>query len=147
MTGAASSNRIFLAHAQEDKHQVRALYSQLKDRDFDPWFDEVDLLPGQIWKVEIVRAIAGARVFLACLSSRSVAKKGYVQKEFRTAFSSYADLPPGSIYLIPVRLDDCEVPDLRIPDLELSLKDIQRVDLFRDGGMDRLALAIDQALG
>ena len=138
--------KIFLAHAREDKPQVRKLYTDLKTRGFDPWLDEVDLMPGQIWKTEIPKAIRQAGVFLACLSSRSVEKIGYVQNEFRIALSAFGERPPGSIFLIPVRLDDCDVPDLQIPDRGLSLRDIQWVDLWREGGFERLGKAIDRAL-
>ena len=141
-----SKNRIFLAHAREDKPQIRDLYKQLKDHGFDPWLDEIDLMPGQIWKEEIPKAILEAGVFLACLSERSVSKVGYVQSEFRRALSAFGERPPGSIFLIPVRLDECEVPDLQLPDLGRSLKDIQWVDLFVDGGLDRLLQAIEHAL-
>lgn len=104
--------KIFLAHAREDKEQVRRLYFDLKARGLNPWLDEIDLIPGTIWTEEIPRAIRQAAVFLACLSSRSVDKTGYFQNEFRLALAAFSERPPGSIYLIPVRLDNCEVPDL-----------------------------------
>jgi hypothetical protein len=81
-------------------------------------------MPGQIWKIEIPKAIREASVFLACLSSRSIAKVGHVQKEFRLALAAFGQRPPGSIFLIPVRLDDCKVPDMQIPDLDLGLRDV-----------------------
>lgn len=138
--------RIFLAHASEDKVQVRKLYADLKERGFDPWLDEIDLLPGQIWKNEIPKAIADAAVFLACISVQSCGKIGYVQNEFRRALAAFGERPPGSIYFIPVRLDECKLPDLRIPDLELSLKDIHWVDLWQNGGFERTVVALNQAL-
>lgn len=138
-----TKNRIFLAHASEDKPQVRQLYNDLKARGFDPWLDDVDLIPGKNWREEIPKAIKNAAVCLACLSKRSVEKKSYVQREFRYAFSAYADLPPGTIYLIPVRLDDCEVPDLRIAELELNLRDLHWVDLFAESGFEKLVGAIE----
>ena len=135
-----------LAHAREDKAQVRKLYADLRARGFDPWLDEIDLLPGQIWKTEIPKAIRQAGVFLACLSSRSVGKVGYVQNEFRLALSALGARPSGTIFLIPVRLDDCDVPDLQIPDLGLSLGDIQWVNLWQEGGFERLVRAIERVL-
>jgi formylglycine-generating enzyme required for sulfatase activity len=138
------SSRLFLAHASEDKPAVRQLYQKLKARGFEPWLDSEDLLPGQIWRVEIPKAIRDAAVFLACLSSRSVAKVGYVQNEFRLALSAFGQRPAGSIYLIPVRLDDCEVPDLQIPDLGLRLRNLHWVDLFADDGLDRLVRALTE---
>ena len=68
-----------------------------------------------------------------------------MHREFRYALSAYAELPPGSIYLIPVRLDDCEVPDLCLPELELNLRDLHWVDLFRPAGFDRLARSLNKA--
>ena len=137
--------RIFLAHAREDKPQVRKLHADLKARGFDPWLDSEDLIPGQIWEVEIQKAIKTADAFLACLSSHSVSKTGYVQKEFRTALSAFAERPPGSIYLIPARLDDCDVPDLQIPEQGLGLRDLHWVDLWEDDGLDRLMSALAHA--
>ena len=37
--------------------KVRDLYDRLKEQGFDPWLDEIDLIPGQIWKDEISKAI------------------------------------------------------------------------------------------
>ena len=139
--------KIFLAHAREDKPQVRKLYADLKVRGLDPWLDEKDLRAGQIWKVEIPKAIREARLFLACLSSRSVGKSGYVQIELREALAAFGERPPGSIYVIPLRLDECEVPDLRIPNLGLSLQDIHWVDLWQDGGFEQLVSDLQHALG
>jgi formylglycine-generating enzyme required for sulfatase activity len=138
---------IFLAHAHEDKPQVRKLYADLQARGLDPWLDEKDLVGGQIWKVEIPKAIRRADVFLACLSKRSVGKRGFVQQELREALSAYGERPADSVYIIPVRFDDCAVPHLQTPDHGLSLQDIHWVDLWQDGGFDRLVSAIEHALG
>ena len=126
---------------------MRQLYRELVARGFAPWLDSEDLLPGQFWKAEVPKAIRGAAVFLACLSSRLVAKVGYVQNEFRTALAAFGQRPPGSIYLVPMRLDDCEVPDLQIPDLGHGLRDVQWVDLFADDGLDRLLRALTKGAG
>jgi TIR domain-containing protein len=89
------ATKVFLAHAREDKPQVRKLYDGLKAQGVDPWLDEVDLLPGQIWKEEIPKAIRQAGIFLACLSSRSVGKVGYIQNEFRRALAALGGAPAG----------------------------------------------------
>lgn len=145
--GTIARRRIFLAHAREDKPQVRKLYADLKARGLDPWLDEKDLVGGQIWKVEIPKAIRRAEVFLPCLSRRSVEKRGFVQQELREALSAYGERPADSIYIIPVRLDECDVPDLQTPDRGLSLQDIHWVDLWQEGGFDSLVAATEHALG
>jgi hypothetical protein len=141
-----AGDRIFLCHASEDKAQVQKLHHDLKALGFNPWLDKIDLIPGQLWKTEIPKAIREAAAVLACLSARSVAKKGYYQNEFRLALAEFAKRPPGSIYLVPVRLDVCDVPGHEIPDLGISLGDIHRVDLFEEGGFDQLVRAIQSAL-
>ena len=135
--------KIFLAHASEDKEQVRDLYAKLARRGFKPWLDEVDLLPGQNWQVEIARSIRESDIFIACLSQASVRKQGYVQREFRSALATYAEKPPGSIYLIPLKLDDCEIPDHQFPQLGIGLRDIQWLDYWKPDGFERLAAAIE----
>jgi replicative DNA helicase len=44
------------------------------------------------------------------LSSNSVSKEGFVQKELRYAREISLEKPEGAIFLIPVRLDECDVP-------------------------------------
>ena len=134
--------RIFLAHASEDKIAVADLYNRLKENGFQPWLDKVDLLPGQSWRVEIPKAIKNSQVFIACLSEQSVKKQGYIQREFRMALNAMADRPPEQIFLIPVRLDDCHIPELRQEEYGISLSDYQWVDLFEADGYDRLVKGI-----
>ena len=135
--------RIFLAHASEDKDSVTALYSRLKASGFDPWLDKMDLLPGQNWQAEIPKAIKDSDVFIACLSQQSVAKQGYVQREFRMALNAMANRPPGQIFLIPVRLDDCQIPELRQEEYGISLTDYQWVNLYESDGYERLIKGIE----
>jgi hypothetical protein len=139
--------QIFLAHASEDKDAVRRLYARLARRGFKPWLDEIDLIPGQNWRVEIPKAIKQSDAFVACLSRRSVEKTGYVQKEFRLALDAYAEKPPESIYIIPVKLDDCEVPDIQLPQLGIGFRDLQWLDLWKRDGFDRLLCAIKHSVG
>jgi hypothetical protein len=112
-----------------------------------PWFDEKDLLPGQNWRTEIQRAITNSRVLIACLSWDSIGKEGYVQTELRTALSAYADRPPGSIFIIPLKLDDCEIPDLRIPEYGISLRDLHYTTLAHANGFRKLLESIKAAFG
>lgn len=123
--------RIFLCHSSSDKPSVRGLYQQLKGNDlFDPWLDEINIIPGLLWRPEIERAIKGSDVVLVCLSRTSITKTGFVNKELAFALDCADERPEGRIFLVPVRLDDCEVPD--------RLCRWQWVDLFSPDGYDRL---------
>jgi formylglycine-generating enzyme required for sulfatase activity len=103
--------QIFLCHASEDKAAVLDIYGRLQTLGYKPWLDKRDLLPGQRWRSEIPKAIRASDYILICLSKTSVAKRGYVQKEFKLALEVLDEMPAGAIYAIPLRLDDCAVPD------------------------------------
>ena len=75
--------RIFLSYAREDERQVRDVYRRLLDVGFDGWMDKIDLLPGQRWQQEIPHAIRNSDFILIFFSKHSVAKRGYIQSEFR----------------------------------------------------------------
>src|SRR5215208_6586615 len=122
--------KVFLCHASGDKLLVRELYKRLMAEGVDAWLDQEKLLPGQDWRVEIPRAVREADVVVVCLSNKSVTKEGYVQKEIKFALDSAKEKPEGTIFLIPVRLDDCPVPE--------RLKRWQWVDLFESNGYERL---------
>ncbi len=124
--------RLFLCHATEDKPAVRTLYASLKSVPWiDPWLDEENLLPGQDWDLEIYKATRDADAIIICLSTVSVKKEGYVNKEIRHALDISQEKPEGAIYVIPLRLDDCS------PSFE-QLKKLQWADYFTPNAHERL---------
>ena len=125
---------VFLCHSSGDKERVRQLYHQLTADGVRCWFDEEDLLPGQDWESEISKAIRRCRFVLACISNSSISKTGYVQKELRLALDVAGEQPDGSTFLIPVRLEECEIPD--------RLNRWQAADLFKPETYTRLRRAL-----
>ncbi|WP_181357759.1 TIR domain-containing protein [Stenomitos frigidus] len=122
--------KVFLCHGNEDKPAVRQIYYRLLASGIEPWLDEENLLPGQDRKYEITRAVRASDVVIVCLSSSSVSKSGFVQKEIKYALDVADEKPEGSIFLIPAKLEECSLPD------QLSGK--HWVDLFQKQGFDRL---------
>jgi hypothetical protein len=132
---ARPSSMVFLCHSAGDKERVRELYRSLTADDIKCWFDEEDLLPGQDWDYQIRKAMRASRHVVVCLSKSSVTKTGYVQKELRRALDLADEQPEGSTFVIPVRLEECEVPD--------RLRRWQWVDLFdKSRGYERLRVAL-----
>lgn len=103
--------RVFLCHASQDKPVVRELYQRLNAEGWiAPWLDEEKLLPGQDWDMEIEKAVESADVVIVCLSNNSVTKEGYVQRELKFVLDIALEKPEGIIFIIPLRLEDCQVP-------------------------------------
>ena len=128
--------RVFLCHASQDKPAVRKLHRYLKQHGIEPWLDEIDLLPGENWEVEIPRALNASDVILVCLSKNSINKEGYVQKEISFALDKALEKPDGTIFIIPAKLEDCEVPN--------RLNRYQWVGLFRPDSNKRLLLGLNK---
>ena len=103
--------KVFLCHASADKPAVRILSHRLAAEGWiDPWLDEEKLSFGQHWTIVIEEALDAADIVLIFLSRNSVQKEGFVQRELSYAWDLSLEKPRNVIFLIPFRLDDCEVP-------------------------------------
>jgi hypothetical protein len=105
------SLRVFLCHSHSDKQAVHELYHRLCIEGFDPWLDEEKLLPGQDWQYEITKAVQNTDVVVICLSLGAINKKGYLQNEIKQALDVADEQPEGTIFLIPLQLEPCDIPD------------------------------------
>lgn len=127
--------QVFLCHSSEDKIPVRTLYERLILDGISAWLDEKSLLPGQDWKVEIPIAIQKSQAVVVCLSKNSITREGYIHQEIKVALDVADKKPEGTIYIIPVKLEDCEVPQ--------RLQRWQWVNLAEINGYDRLLEAFN----
>jgi TIR domain-containing protein len=126
--------RAFLCHSSDDKPAVRDLYRRLRAEGVEPWLDEEELLAGQDWDLEITKAVRTTDVVIVCLSRGSVNKVGYVQKELRRILDVAEEQPEGKIFVIPLKLEECEPPE--------RLRRLQAVNLFEERGFERLMRAL-----
>ena len=127
--------KVFLCHASENKPIVQGLYDRLSAAGFDPWLDSHFLLPGMDWDLEIQKAMRSSDVVIVCLSQISVVKEGYVQKEIKYAQEIQKEKPEGTIFLIPLQLEECEIP--------FSLRDVQWGRYFEAEGFENLVKALN----
>jgi formylglycine-generating enzyme required for sulfatase activity len=103
--------RVFLCYSSKDKAAVRELYQTLRAEAWiDPWLDEEKLLPGQDWHEEIEKAVEATDVVIVLLSNQSVSQEGYVQRELKLVLDVVDEKPENTIFIIPLRLDDCPAP-------------------------------------
>jgi hypothetical protein len=115
---------------------VRNLYHRLRADDVDPWLDEEKLLPGQHWEQEIPKAVRNSDIVVVCLSKGSITKSGYVQKEIKYALDAADEQPEGTIFLIPLKLEECNIPD--------RLRHLHYVNLYDETGYDRLIASLQE---
>lgn len=101
------------------------------------------------WRHEIRRAIRRAYAVVICFSQEVAARhRSGIYPEALLAIEEYRQLPPGSIYLIPVRLSECEIPPIELTPTR-TVQDLHHEDLFppthRGAALARLLQALATA--
>jgi hypothetical protein len=126
-----ATGHAFISYVHEDLERATRLRRFLEAADIPVWFDTENLSPGQDWRLEIRRAInSGSLAFLACFSIHTDARATtYQNEELVLAVEQMRRRPPGARWLIPVRFDDCCMPDFDLG-AGRTLDSVQRVDLF-----------------
>ena len=128
--------RAFISYGRKDEDQAIRLFEDLCRVGIEAWIDKRSLLPGQDWELEIERAIKASDFVILLLSAASLDRRGYIHKEIRLALDAMQRIPHGRIYLIPIRLEACHIPEPLAP--------IQWVDFFpsKDAGFASLLRAL-----
>ena len=101
---------VFVSNAKEDRDTAIRLCRTLRQWGLSPWLDLHELIPGQDWEATIRQDIERSTCVLLLLSEKSVSKRGYVQAELRHALKIAQEQPQQGIFLVPVRLEVCNVP-------------------------------------
>ena len=131
-----TSLKTFLCHSHSDRVAVHALWSRLKKDGVDVWLDRENLQPGQDWEYEIRKAILKSDVVIICLSRGFTKQQGYRHEELKIALEKANLISEDEIFIIPVRLEKCDMPE--------SLHHLHRVDLFETGGYKKLIRALQE---
>lgn len=127
---------IFLSHNKADKPFVRSLAKRLIESGVNVWLDEVELRIGDSIIDKIGRAIEDVDFVAAVISSNSV-ESAWVQRELSLALSK--ELRKKTVVVLPILIDDCEVP--------ASLKDKLYADLRKPENFDQECEKLLQAMG
>lgn len=141
----------FISYVHSDVDHVDRLDQVLRAAGIPVWRDTVNLWPGEDWRLKIREAITkDALAFIACFSRMSVARtRTYQNEELTLAVEQLRQRRPQDAWLIPVRFDDCDVPDWDIG-AGRTLASLHCADLFGghfDREVTRVVLAIQRILG
>ncbi|MDP8100777.1 toll/interleukin-1 receptor domain-containing protein [Phocoenobacter atlanticus] len=137
--------KVFVSHASEDKERfVTNFATKLRENGVDAWLDKWEMQPGDSLVDKIFEeGLKEAQAVIIVLSNYSI-KKPWVHEELNA--SIVAKLSKGT-KIIPIVLDDCEVPQSltstlweSIPDLNSYEKSFERVLFSIFGATDKPAL-------
>lgn len=127
--------KVFISYAREDRERALGICARLVQDGHSPWIDVNELLPGQNWEAEIERAFKDADVVVLLLSKRSVSKRGFVRREANDAMDRLRYKLRTDVYVIPLLLEPCEVPE------EIASR-LHYIALAEDGAWERVQAAL-----
>lgn len=132
-----NENKVFISYLSDDKIKVTKLVNKLKSKGIGVWHYDEDSKPGDKWAEVLKQRINTGSFFIACFSSnypkRQNAlpqKKNYMNLELDIAKGIMKTMGAHK-WFIPVKLDDCEIPDERMTE-SISLSDLKYQDMFGD---------------
>jgi hypothetical protein len=111
------NTRIFVSYSHRDQEVARQIVLTLKKEGLKPWLDEEEIGPGDSFIEGMNRGLGDASYVLLLLSTASV-NSFWVSREWM------AELATRATVVVPIVLDDCDVPPL--------LRDIVHFDLRND---------------
>jgi hypothetical protein len=120
---------VFLSHSSKDRAIVERVGEELRNMALRPWLDVQQIVAGERIAQKLSSALANADYFLIFWSANAAGSR-WVQSEMDAAFFKWADTH--SILIIPVLLDNTELPEL--------LKPISHLDFRQnmDAGLSQL---------
>ncbi len=133
---APTGIQVFLSYCRDDAVAVRNLRTRLREEGFRPWLDEYELRVGSPWEQTIPDALRASDAVVVCLSRSITRNISFQQAELRVMAAMAEQQPVDAIFLIPVRLEQCEIPDI--------LMKWQVIDLFEPSGFENLKRALDE---
>ena len=118
--------KVFVSHAGEDKERfVIPFAEKLRANGVDAWIDKWEMLPGDSLIDKIFEeGIKNAQAMIIVLSSHSVNKK-WVREELNAGMVKKI---AGATKLIPVVIDDCEVPEALKSTVWETIKDLNNYE-------------------
>jgi hypothetical protein len=117
--------KVFISYGREDQKAAERLCAELQNMGIDVWFDRISLRAGERWKTSIVKAIREVDSVVILLSKHSASRRGFLNKEIREALDVLDEQPENKPFLIPARLDECELS-------HFALSELHWIDMFPD---------------
>ncbi len=127
--------KVFISHASEDKQRfVLDFAKTLRRQGIDAWVDTWEMLPGDSLVDKVFKGIEQAEAVVIVLSTNSV-NKPWIREELNAGFLRRIK---DKIKLIPVIIDNCEIPECLQTTVHEEIKDLNNYN----NEMDRIVMAI-----
>lgn len=131
--------RIFIIYNHKDMNSAHELVKKLRDAGYNPWWDQEEIVPGQRIVDSVSNGLLSSAVALLLVSKNLDYEKGILAVELKTALATMRSKDESFSPVIPIRLDDSEVPSM--------LAGVQWLDFKEEGDFERLDKSLKLVLG
>lgn len=132
ITNGRDKKRVFVSYVRENLEDVQRICNVLRKNGIEVWLDRKDIDPGKVWKQAIRDGIRNGLFFLACFSKEyNEREETYMNEELHLAVELLRKKPYNSGWLIPVKLSNCEIPELDIGSGK-TLQDLHCLNFYQD---------------
>ncbi len=122
--------KVFISYVRENTEVIKRIDAVLTEFNIEVLTDYKCLIPGHTWGYELKDLISESDFFIIVFSKQLLEKsESYLYEELNTAISIHKSKPPGAKWIIPVKIDECEIPNIPI-DAILTINGLHRVNLF-----------------
>ena len=133
--------KVFVSYVEENREEVLRLIDVIELFTNLVYRTKEDIKPGERWKNSIRNAIDGGSFFIACFSQEYYERDStYMNEELTIAIEALRKRHIDKAWFIPVKLNECEIPDRSIGGGE-TLEDLQYVELHKDWDVGIRAIA------
>ena len=142
-----SSPKAFLSYVTENRDSIEHLDKDLTDYGIDVVTDYKYVSGGDNWKNRIRNLIYESGYFIACFSKEfNEREESVAYRELDYAIERASDFPPNRKWIIPVRINECTIPNREIRP-GVMLTELNWTDLFPNAKWDDGVKGIVKALG
>lgn len=131
--------RVFIMYSHADRSVAQELVAKLKANGYNPWFDVDEIAPGQKIAETVIGGISQSAVALLLVSKNLDLEKATIGKELKVAMATMKSKDESFSPVIPLRLDDTEVPE--------SLAGVHWIDIRDPESFERLDKGLKRVLG
>jgi hypothetical protein len=101
---------VFISYSRQDSEKAHRLAADLGGHGISCWVDTESLKGGERWESKIKEAIEKSPFFICLLSKAVVGSASYVNSEIKHAITTAKRMSPDTVYIIPVKLENCGNP-------------------------------------
>ena len=114
---SAESHAVFLSYASQDAEAVRRIAEALRAAGVEVWFDQNELVGGDVWDAKIRGQIASCALFVPVISAATQARlEGYFRIEWKLAARRTHAMATAKAFLLPVVIDGTRDAEAHVPD-------------------------------